>query len=200
MVRYRLHVVWLMAGLLAAPLAAVAAAEVGATAPDFEVQDSMGKTHRLSDERGHPVVLHFTDYDCPYVTKHHQGGSIRYLQQEVTSQGGSWLSIISDDDIDPAAVNATVASKGLRPSATLLDADGELAQLYGAQVAPSIFIVDGDGTLVFAGGMDDQPTTRAADIAGAKNFVRATLADLRGGYGVIQPTSRPYGCELDSSR
>jgi len=62
----RLRRQWLASTVLAAglgPLAAPAGAiQVGQTAPDFELVDVDGQAHRLSDLRGHLVLLAFIGY------------------------------------------------------------------------------------------------------------------------------------------
>jgi hypothetical protein len=59
-----------------------------------------------------------------------------------------------------------------------------------------MFVIDGKGTLVYAGGIDDNPSADPADIASAKNYVTAALADMKAGRAVATATSRPYGCSV----
>jgi hypothetical protein len=46
------------------------------------------------------------------------------------------------------------------------------------------------------GGIDDRATADAADIPGAKPYVRAALADLVAGRPVADAVTRPYGCSV----
>ncbi|MEO1575644.1 MAG: hypothetical protein AAFU65_11880, partial [Pseudomonadota bacterium] len=57
-------------------------------------------------------------------------------------------------------------------------------------------IIDEDGTLVYAGGIDDKPTANPADIKGATNFVRQAMAEMEAGKSVSVAKSRPYGCSV----
>jgi hypothetical protein len=59
-----------------------------------------------------------------------------------------------------------------------------------------MFVIDPQGTLVYMGGIDDKPTTRTADIATAKNYVRAALDAVKAGKPVATPIARPYGCSI----
>ena len=56
-----------------------------------------------------------------------------------------------------------------------------------------MYVIKGDGTLAFMGGIDDKPTTRLDDLKTAKNFVDAGLNEVAAGRPVSVTTSRPYG-------
>ena len=55
-------------GVLAAP--AWANAVVGQPAPAFTATDSNGRSVSLSDFKGKPVVLEWTNPECPFVQKY----------------------------------------------------------------------------------------------------------------------------------
>lgn len=57
-----------------------------------------------------------------------------------------------------------------------------------------MFVINGEGTLVYAGAIDDNKSADPATIAGTKNYVRAALADLAAGKPVETASSQPYGC------
>jgi hypothetical protein len=50
--------------------------------------------------------------------------------------------------------------------------------------------------VVYAGGIDDKPTSDAADLKTAKPLVRLALADVKAGRPVTTPVSKPYGCSI----
>lgn len=190
-------------GLAAAagPSAAMAAPTVGAPAPAFSATDSNGNDHALADYRGRVVVLEWTNHDCPYVGKHYGAGNMQALQKRATADGIVWLSVISSapgtqGHVSGAEANGLTESRGAAPTAILLDPDGTIGRAYDARTTPHMYVVDADGTLVYMGGIDDRPTTRQADIAGATSYVTAALSDLAAGRDVQVPTSRPYGCSI----
>jgi formylmethanofuran dehydrogenase subunit A len=86
--------------------------------------------------------------------------------------------------------------KGGAPTAVLLDHDGKVGKAYGAKTTPHMFVIDAKGTIVYAGGIDDKPSTDQADIATAKNYVSAALAEVLAGKAVTTATSQPYGCSV----
>ena len=76
------------------------------------------------------------------------------------------------------------------------DQDGTVGKLYDARTTPHIFIINADGTLVYAGGIDSIRSSNVSDIAKATNYAKAALADLKAGRPVRTPNSQPYGCSV----
>ncbi|NEV61149.1 thioredoxin family protein [Thiorhodococcus minor] len=180
---------------------ALAKPEVGAPAPAFTGTDTSGQSWRLADLHGKTVVLEWTNHDCPYVRKHYGSGNMQALQREAAGNGVLWLSVISSAPgkqgyVSPAEADALTRQRDASPTAVLLDPEGTMGRAYGAQTTPHLFVIDGSGTLVYMGGIDDRPTTDPADIAGATNYVRAALADLAAGESLGTPVARPYGCSV----
>jgi len=62
-----------------------------------------------------------------------------------------------------------------------------------------MYVVDKAGTLVYAGAIDDRPTTRRGDIQGAQNYVRDALEAVAAGQPVKTPQTRAYGCTVKYS-
>lgn len=185
--------------VMAAP--ALAAVSVGQPAPAFSAADSNGKRHSLAEYRGRTVVLEWVNAGCPFVQKHYGSGNMQRLQAEAAKQGAVWLTVNSgapgkQGHVDGKGANAFVADAKARPAAYLLDGDGRIGRAYGATTTPHMYVVRGDGVLVYAGGIDDKPTADQADVAGAKNYVLAALADVKAGRAVAVPAARPYGCSV----
>ncbi len=189
-----------LATLLGAP-AALAKPEIGQPAPAFSATDTSGKVWTLGDAAGKTLVLEWTNHDCPYVRKHYDSGNMQALQREVTGQGVVWLSVISSapgkqGQVSAAEADTLTKDRGAAPTAVLFDPKGTMGQAYGAQTTPHLYVIDGSGTLVYMGGIDDRPTTNPEDVTGAKNYVRAALADLAADRSVSEPVTRPYGCSI----
>ncbi|MCW5655796.1 redoxin domain-containing protein [Hydrogenophaga sp.] len=186
------------ATLLVTP--AFAAVGVGQAAPDFILPDTGGKPVKLSDFKGRTVVLEWNNPGCPFVRKHYQG-NMQALQKEATGQGVVWLAINStrEDSADyqtPPQLGRWMAEQKASPTATLMDEDGKVGEAYAARVTPHMYIVNAQGLLVYAGGIDSIPSARVADIEKATNYVRQGLAELRAGKPLSVSTSRAYGCSI----
>lgn len=179
--------------------AALAQAVVGQPAPDFKGLDTKGATRSLSEFAGKIVVLEWTNHECPYVRKHYGSGNMQKLQKEAADQGAVWLRVISSAPGEQGHVSAIdadriVAEKNAIATATILDESGVIGRSYGAKTTPHMFVVDQNGVLVYAGAIDDKPTTDAADIATAHNYVEAVLDDLKMGRQVSVGQTQAYGC------
>lgn len=175
--------------------------EVGKAAPDFTGTDTAGKTWSLAELKGTPVILEWTNHDCPYVVKHYDSGNMQALQQEATGAGYIWLSVISSapgkqGHVSAAQADELTKSRNAAPTAVLLDETGSIGKAYGARTTPHMFVIDKDGVLVYMGGIDDKATTDKADIDGAENYVRLAMADLAAGNPVGKAVTRPYGCSV----
>ncbi len=181
--------------------AACAAPEVGKPAPEFSAMDSNGKSIKSSDFRGKTVVLEWTNDGCPYVKKHYTSNNMQTLQKEAAAKGIVWLTIISSAPgaqgyVTGEEANKLTATRGASPAAIILDPEGKLGHLYDARTTPHMFIVNGEGTLVYMGGIDDKATTEVADIQTATNYVRAALDNLAAGAPIENAVTRPYGCSV----
>jgi peroxiredoxin len=188
-------------GMLASPAWAAGVAKVGETAPAFNTAATNGRSVSLADQRGKIVILEWTNHDCPYVRKHYDSGNMQTLQKEITAQGVVWLTLISSSPgtqgyVSPKEADELTASRKANPTAVLLDPTGAVGKAYGATNTPHMYIVDKAGLLVYAGAIDDRPTTRRADVQGAHNYVRAALEDMAAGRAVQTPVTRAYGCTV----
>lgn len=194
----------LMAVPVALPHSASAAAKVGEVAPTFSLPSGAGSTHSVADDRGKVVVLEWTNHECPYVRKHYETGNMQALQKEATGTGVVWLTIISSAPgeqgyVTPAKASELTTSRKAGPTAVLLDVKGTVGRLYGATNTPHMYLIDKAGVLVYAGAIDDRPTTRTADVPGANNYVRVALQAVAVGQPVKTPVTRAYGCTVKYS-
>jgi peroxiredoxin len=178
-----------------------AAVDIDQPAPDFTAIDSDGQTHTLKQYRGKTVVLEWTNHDCPYVRKHYQSNNMQALQKAATNDSIVWLSIISSapgkqGHVSAGQANDLTLKRNASPSAVILDEKGDIGRLYGAKTTPHMYIIDPDGKLVYMGGIDSIPSSDQADIARAKNYVKAALQSLKAGKPIEYRVTRPYGCSV----
>ncbi len=192
----------LSVSVLAALTATVAlAVPMGSPAPDFTLSDVQGRSVKLADFRGKYVVLEWVNPGCPFVQKHYNSGNMPQLQKSQDGKTVAWLTINSTNpshkDYKTAAqMDAWMKEKGAHPTATLLDPEGTVGHLYGAKTTPHMFIIDPQGTLIYAGAIDDKRTTDRADVKTARNYVQTALAEARAGKPVSNASTTAYGCSI----
>jgi peroxiredoxin len=179
------------------------AARVGSVAPAFSGKDSQGKMESLAQYRGKYVVLEWTNRTCPFTKKHYDSGNMQALQQEWTSKGVAWFTLLStspshasDGYLTAAEENAQMEKVHAHPTAAILDPSGEIGRMYGAKTTPHMFVIDPQGKLIYAGAIDDKATTDADDVKAARNYVSAALTEAMAGQPVEVASTRPYGCSV----
>ena len=174
---------------------------VGQPAPDFTLKDANGKAVKLSDFRGKYVVLEWTNPGCAYVKKHYNSGNMPATQQDAVAKGAVWLSInstekSSGDYLEPGKLVAWQQQRKAAPTAVLMDEEGEAGRAYGARTTPHMYIVNPQGQLVYAGGIDSIPSANPEDIKKAVNYVKQGLAEAQAGKPISAATTRAYGCSI----
>jgi peroxiredoxin len=170
-----------------------AAAEIGKPAPQFSLQDQNGKTVSLSDYSGKIVVLEWTNPNCPIVGRHYKAKTMVTLAGEFVPKGVVWLAVNSTHT-DGDAENLAWVNKNSLSYPVLNDASGTVGKAYGAKTTPNMFIVGKDGTLLYSGGIDNDPDGDKG--AATVNYVRQALTEILGGSAVSVPETKSYGCSV----
>ncbi len=201
MIRPFVSVLFLVSALMTFPTAADAAVKPGDTAPAFTLKDSEGATHSLKDHAGKWVVLEWVNYDCPFVRKHYRSGNMPALQEEWRGKGVVWYAVNSSaagkqGHFESGDLKARIASEKSAATAYLLDTDGKVGKAYGAQTTPHMFVIDPKGKVVYAGAIDDRPTTKLEDVEGATNYASAALNAAMAGKRVVPAATKAYGCAV----
>jgi peroxiredoxin len=173
--------------------------QIGRPAPEFAVEDSKGASRHLSEFRGKPVVLEWTNADCPYTRKHYTSGNMQGVQTLARQNGVVWLSVISSAPgkqgyVNGPAADALSESRGAAPTAVLLDPAGAVGRLYHARTTPHMFVIDKDGNLQYMGGMDSIATADVSDIPKAEPYLKEAMLAVAQGKPVAHAVTKPYGC------
>jgi glutathione peroxidase-family protein len=154
----------LCASFLLTPIA-VAAPQIGKSAPTFKLPANDGKTYDLEKLKGKYVVLEWFNNDCPYVDKHYNETkrNMQSLQKKWIDQAKSegkelvWLAIASSPEGTQGYLTPKTATeikdkeRKANMDAILLDHDGTVGRLYEAKTTPHMYIIDPAGALRYAG-------------------------------------------------
>ncbi len=181
---------------------AVAAAPVnGELAPQFSGKTMTGEFISLEQYRGKPVVLEWTNHECPYVRKHYNSGNMQRTQRELTEDGATWISIVSSAPGKQGHVTADEAQKLTTERASyadvvVLDPDGDIGRLFAAKTTPHMFLIDESGVLVYQGAIDDKPSANPKSLEGAQNYILSAWEQFNEGTPIAAANTKPYGCSV----
>jgi len=183
-------------GLLVLALQGVAVAQAGAQlgekAPDFKLVDSMGKEHSLSQYLGKIVVLEWINPECPFVERHYKQKTMADLAGKFSDKNVVWLAVNTTNNAKPEDMNKWISKNDLTYP-ILMDNSGVVGRSYGAKTTPHMYIINGEGKLVYQGGIDDDPSGDKHD---RTNYVTKALDEVVAGKDVSQPQTKPYGCSV----
>lgn len=176
--------------------------KLGTTIPaSLTFTDSSGKVHTLSELRGKPVVMEWTNPGCPFVKKHYASGNMQKLQAEAIKKGAAWVTVNSSAPgkqgyLDPKTAAAEVTKNGYKSTFVALDSAGSLGKAFGAEATPHMYLLDAKGKLVYMGAIDSIPSFSADDVAKADNYIMKALDETLAGTAVTTAQTKAYGCSV----
>ena len=170
--------------------------ELGASAPEFNLPATDGKTYALADFRDAKVlVVFFTCNHCPYVIGSDE--NTRAIAEQFLDQGVRFVAInsnskntYSEDDFD----HMVARMEELKfPWAYLHDESQAVAETYGALVTPHFYVFDEARKLIYTGRAIDNP--RAWESSTTHELVDA-LEEALADRPVSAPVTNPIGCNV----
>jgi peroxiredoxin len=169
---------------------------LGATAPDFTLPATDGKSYRLADfADARALVVFFTCNHCPYVLGSDE--LTRKTAEKFASQGVRFVGINSNsekthpNDSFPDMVERMKAKHF--PWPYLHDQSQDVARAYGALRTPHFYVFNEERRLVYTGREVDNP--RETDKAAANDLDNA-LTELLAGKPIAVPLTNPIGCNV----
>lgn len=183
--------------VLACAAPAGAGGAVGEKADGFTLTSASGEEISLADYAGKTVVLEWINPNCPFSDRHAREKTMTRLEH----QHGEvvWLAVNSTnpksgDYLQPSEHLAWNRERGI-DYPVLYDPSGTVGHAYGAKTTPHMYIIDGSGTLLYNGAIDDDRSGRR-DPSERTNYVDLGLTALAGGGRPDPATTKPYGCTV----
>jgi peroxiredoxin len=188
-----LHIVLAAAFLIAGTMAAFAASpsiSPGAKAPSFSLKDVGGKEHSLDQYmKSKYVVVMFIATQCPVSNDYNE--RMVKLYDQYAAKDISFLGINSNKQESVSEIKEHSAKHGFK-FAVLKDVDNVVADAYGAQVTPEIYVIDPGGTVRYHGRIDD---SRDADEIDSHDL-SAALDALLAGKDPARTDTKAFGCSI----
>jgi len=170
---------------------------LGAAAPDFALPDAVtGRTVKLADFKGSPLVVAFICNHCPFV-KHVQAGMAAFAR-DYAARGLKFVGINSNDitdhpDDSPAKMKDEARAAGY-VFPYLFDESQAVAQAYKAACTPDFFLFDKAHKLVYRGQLDGSRPGNDVPVSGED--LRAAADAVLGGKPVPTAQRPSLGCNI----
>lgn len=170
--------------------------EIGASAPEFNLPATDGKTYSLNDfSDSEYLVVFFTCNHCPYVIGSDE--VTRASAERFADKGVRFVGINSNSantyEVDGFEHMVKRMEEHDFPWVYLRDESQEVAISYGALRTPHFYIFDRDRKLVYTGRAVDSPKDASRITV---NDLDRTLEELISGKDVSVPVTNPIGCNV----
>jgi len=112
-------------------------------APDFTLKNLSGKTFRLSEQKGKPVLLIFMTTWCPSCRS-----EIPHYKDIYETYGKRGLEVAMIDIQESRGKVSSFAAKYDIPFTVILDENADVSGAFGIVGVPSMFLISKDGGIL----------------------------------------------------
>ncbi len=165
---------------------------IGRKIENFRLEDSYGTARELNDLRDKPVVvIAFLGTECPLANLYMP--RLAGLAAKLDAQGVSFFGINSNQQDSITEVNAHAKKHNL-PFPVLKDAGNKVADAFGAERTPELFVLDGDRVVRYRGRIDDQYGIGYQKREPSRRDLELAIEELLAGNNVSLAETEPLGC------
>jgi peroxiredoxin len=169
---------------------------VGKQAPDFSLPDTAGRTVRLADFAGRPLVVVFMCNHCPFVK--HVSAGLADFARDFAPRGLGFVGINSNDvtthpDDSPENMRLEAARAGWT-FPYLFDESQRVALAWHAACTPDFFLLDGRHRIAYRGQFDGSRPGNGVSVTGAD--LRAAADAVLAGRPVAGEQLPSLGCNI----
>jgi peroxiredoxin len=157
-------------------------------APDFELPDLEGRSHKLSDYRGRIVIINFWSAECP-----HSERTDQLILDSLMRWGEGVVILPVASNRNESAQMVEEVAKARHIPMVLLDAEHVVADLYEAVSTPHVFVIDREGILRYRGAVDD---VRFRQPKPTHFYLEEVLKALLKGHPPDPAETLAYGCAI----
>jgi len=175
---------------------------IGASMPkaDLKMMDVSGRNISMSDVKGERgVLVMFSCNTCPYVLKNQERtvAIARYAQSQklgviVLNSNEAYRS--GDDSYE---MMKKYAEEQQYKWSYVVDKNHEVADAFGANRTPEVFLFDKNLKLVYHGAIDDNPS-EAEQVS--RQHLKEAINELAGGKDISVKESRSVGCTIKRNK
>jgi peroxiredoxin len=163
---------------------------------DVKMLDVSGKKVSLSDVAGqNGLLVMFSSNTCPFVIQWQD----RYNEMKKWADQNKVGMIVLNsnyanrDGVDSYEEMQKLARNSGYKFHYVVDENSQIANAFGGQTTPHVFLFDKDMELVYKGAIDDNYKS-AKDVK--NNYVKNALTSLSNGKEVAVAETKPVGCSI----
>jgi peroxiredoxin len=182
----------LVAVLFANAIVAEAKPTLGAKVADFTLPDHLGKEHALAELADREVVVvAFLGTQCPLAKLYSR--RLEQIATEYADRGVAVVGVMSNSQDSLAEIAAFVRRHELSYQ-VLKDRRNGVADAFGAERTPQVFVLDRERAVRYAGRVDDQYVIGIVRDKPTSEDLRAALDEVLAGKVVTTATTPALGC------
>lgn len=165
---------------------------IGRQIDAFQLHDFRGKEHSLEDyAEKQAVVVVFLGTECPLVQLY--GRRLSELQEQYAEQGVQLLGINANRQDNLTEIGAYARINDIS-FPILKDPRNEVADQFGAERTPEVFVLDHQRVVRYRGRIDDQYGVGYQKAEVARSHLAAAIDEVLAGETVTQPHVEAVGC------
>ena len=168
--------------------------DVGAKIEEFSLADFRGKQHQLSElHRGKLLVVAFLGTECPLVKLY--AARLAEMHGRRQDHGVAVVGVFSNQQ-DSLAEIAHFGRTQKIDFPLLKDPGNRVADLFGAQRTPEVFVLDAERVIRYRGRIDDQYYYEVQRAKADRNYLADAVAALLGGKQPQPAQTEAVGCHI----
>ncbi|MBM3745031.1 MAG: redoxin domain-containing protein [Acidobacteria bacterium] len=163
--------------------------KLGSKVSDFGLRDVSGAPVAFGKLKGQVTVIGFIATQCPISNDYN--GRMKALYTDYHPKGVHFV-FINPNNTEPAGDVAQHTKQNGFPFAVYKDERNVVADRFGAEFTPEVFVVDSEGVIRYHGAIDDSRVEARVKAQSLRKALDAMLA----GQSVEPARTRAFGCTI----
>lgn len=167
--------------------------KLGGRVGDFTLTDTAGQNVPYESLKGDVTVVTFIATKCPVSNNYNE--RMRALYSDYATKGVKFV-FVNSNGTEPAAEVQSHAQQNGFSFAVYKDEGNVVADRFGAQVTPEVFVIDKAGTIQYHGYIDDAQNVAKVQNQGLRKALDAMLT----GQPVPVKQTKAFGCTIKRAK
>lgn len=168
--------------------------EWGSPVADFVLSDYLGVKHSLAEYSDQGMVaVTFLGTECPLASVY--GSLLARLADKYQPHGVTFIGINSNQQDTPTELGRYARKHGIE-FPLLKDPGNQIADRFGAQRTPEVFLLDRQRCVRYRGRIDDQFGVGYARPSATRNHLSQAIDELLADKPVTVPETEAVGCHI----